>query len=514
VKSFCDTVVRWGLIPLLLFTPFAFGSVERWAQAITGWGIAILVLTFLLGRLWEHAPRQIASRLATGLDLPLALLVALVALQTVPLPSPLLRLLSPGAAQLGTLPDMALSIADVGGPPVPGLQEQLAPLSSRALRPISVEPYETFDRLVLLVSFVCLFYLIVGWCDRREHAFWLASVLTAIAALVAVIGLAQSFTWNERVLWFRRAPSSSYAFGPFINHNHFAAYVELIIPMAISLGLLLLERQSGTGVAPVHPAGTPSRFARADDPGGAWSRASSQAGLVLFAAVILVVSLFYSLSRGGILSAVLSGAVLLALSWKRLRSRRTAWALVVGLPATVLVIMGWIGVGIVRDRFVTQVGIENEASFRSRAVVWRAAAQHFPEFLWVGAGLGAFEDSFSPYTPPGSWARWDKAHNDYIQAAWELGLAGCALLAWAGIVFSRRYGWPALRQRGESVDFVRTGTALGLLSIALHSAVDFNLQIGANGALFAILAGMLVSMTRLSSAPPATATVAPGGGHD
>jgi O-antigen ligase len=252
----------------------------------------------------------------------------------------------------------------------------------------------------------------------------------------------------------------------------------------------------------VHPAGTPSRFARADDPGGAWSRASSQAGLVLFAAVILVVSLFYSLSRGGILSAVLSGAVLLALSWKRLRSRRTAWALVVGLPATVLVIMGWIGVGIVRDRFVTQVGIENEASFRSRAVVWRAAAQHFPEFLWVGAGLGAFEDSFSPYTPPGSWARWDKAHNDYVQGAWEVGLVGMALFGWLASVYATRYGWPALRSRGEPLDLFRAGVALGLLSIALHSAVDFSLQIPAIGVLFSVCAGMLVALTRLSHEAP------------
>ena len=514
MRNACDGVVRWGLAALLVFTPFAFGTVERWSQALMEWAIALLVLTFALGRLWEPQPTGGPGRIATGLELPLALTVALVGFQLMPLPPALLRLVSPGAAERGTLPDLAQAIGEAGGRPAPDLAARTAALQPALARPISLNPEETRDRLVMLLAFAGLFYLITRWCDRRERAFWLAGVLTIVGAFVSAVGLVQSFTWNERVLWFRRAPSSSYAFGPFVNHNHFAGYVEMIIPVAIGLGLVLLERQGRTPREGALPAGLPTGFARAADADAAWNTASSQAALALFAAVILVVALFFSLSRGGILSVLLSGSLLLALSWRRLRSRRTAWALVVGLPAAVIAIVAWIGAGVIRDRFTTEAGVTNEASFRSRAVVWSAAARHGGEFLWAGAGLGAFEDSFSPYTPAGSWARWDKAHNDYLQAAWEMGLAGCVLIAWAGVVFSRRYGWPALRQRGEAIDFVRSGAALGLLSIALHSAVDFNLQIGANGALFAILAGMLVSLTRLSVTLPATASAAAGAGDD
>jgi hypothetical protein len=514
MRQACDAVVRWGLAALLLFTPFAFGTVERWSQALMEWGIALLVLAFALGRSWEPQSGDPPGRTRTGLELPIALAIALVAFQLVPLPPALLRVLSPGAAANGTLPDLGKAIAEAGGSPPSDLAERTAALQPAPARPISVSPEETRDRLVMLIALVALFYLTAAWCDRVERAYWLAGVLTLIGALVSAVGLVQSFTWNERVLWFRRAPSSSYAFGPFVNHNHFAGFVEMIIPVAIGLGLSLFERRGRTSGETAMPAGRSSGFGGTLHEGEAWSAASSQAGLALFAAVILVVALFFSLSRGGILSFLLSGSLLLALSWRRLRSRRAAWALVIGLPAAVLAIVAWIGAGIIRDRFTTEAGVTNEASFRARAMVWSAAVRHGSEFLWVGAGLGAFEDSFSPYTPAGSWARWDKAHNDYLQAAWEVGLAGCALLAWAGVVFSRRYGWPALRQPGESVDFVRAGTALGLLSMALHSAVDFNLQIGANGALFAILAGMLVSLTRLSSAPGATAGVPPEGVHD
>jgi hypothetical protein len=497
VKTWCDAIVRWGLVALAVFTPFAFGSVERWAQAILCGGIALLLLTFLLGLLWEEPLRRTAAWFATGLEVPLLLLVALVAFQLVPLPASLLRIVSPGSARVRTLPDLTRAVAEVGGPAAPDLHETVAALQGPAFRPVSVTPSETFDHLVLLVSLVALFYLILAWCDRRERACWMAGMLTVVGALVAVIGLVQSFTWNERVLWFRRAPASSYAFGPFVNHNHFAAYVEMILPVAIGLGLFLLERRDSSGGS-VRPSGTPSGIVRAGDPEGERTRASSQAALVFFGAVILAVSLFYSLSRGGILSAVLSGSVLLVLSWRRLRSRRAAWALVAGLPALVLLFMGWIGIGIVKERFEAPEGVENEASYRSRAVIWSAAVRHLPEYLWVGAGLGAFEESFSPYAPPGSWARWDKAHNDYVQGAWEVGLLGVALFVWLAVLAVRRYGWPALKNRGEPLDLLRTGVALGILSVALHSAFDFSLQIPADGALFAVMVGLLVAFTRLS----------------
>ena len=58
----------------------------------------------------------------------------------------------------------------------------------------------------------------------------------------------------------------------------------------------------------------------------------------------------------------------------------------------------------------------------------------------------------------------------------------------------RRYWWPAQRSRGHPLDLFRVTLAVSLLSIALHSLVDFNLQIGSNGFLCAVLAGALVAL--------------------
>jgi hypothetical protein len=51
-----------------------------------------------------------------------------------------------------------------------------------------------------------------------------------------------------------------------------------------------------------------------------------------------------------------------------------------------------------------------------------------------------------------------------------------------------------MRSRDHPFDLLRLGIAVSLTSIALHATVDFNLQIGSNGFLFALLSGLLVAL--------------------
>ena len=64
--------------------------------------------------------------------------------------------------------------------------------------------------------------------------------------------------------------------------------------------------------------------------------------------------------------------------------------------------------------------------------------------------------------------------------------------------FVTRFWWPSLQVRGHPLDFFRLAVGAALLSMALHSIVDFNLQIGSNGFLFALLAGLLVALQRMT----------------
>ena len=475
VANFCDQVLRWGLVSLVVFTPFAFGTVEPWAIAIMEWGIWTLVLIGLLragvGE-GEVAPR---SHARTGLEIPVGLFVVFCALQLVPLPLAWLRSVSPRAADMYATTDVAAALPD-GPVRVAGESDPLLKPPIPAHRPISVNPGVTWSQLLLVVSFAALYGLVAWWSRPIGRSRFLLVVVSMTGFAVSLFGLVQFLTWNGRIFWFRRIPSTA-AFGPFVNHNHFAGYVGMIIPVALCIALYAVERREVARN-------------RDDLASEAWGRAL----LALFGVALMVVALFFSLSRGGILSSALGGLVLFVLASRRLGSRLLTWTVAGLLLSVAVAFIGWIGADVVSEQMGTYKTIESEASFRYRTTVWRTMVENVGPFLATGSGLGTFEDSFAPFTPPGASRRWDRAHNDYLQLLWETGIPGALMFLIAAGIFFKRNWWPALRTHDSSQSLFRLGVAIALLTIALHSIVDFNLQIGANGFLFAVLAGVLAGM--------------------
>jgi O-antigen ligase len=463
------------LVALIAFTPLAFGTVEPWAIALMQWGIVSLVLVFVLGRLWAFGPRLREGAQRTGLELPIGLFIVFCLLQTVPLPLPWLAGLSPGSARMYQAVGLRGWAATEGVEPARAtMSDPLLEMEPPSRRPVSVHPGKTLARTGLLGALSLLFFLVVWWCDRESRILCLLKAVTVVGSLVAGLGLLQYLTWNGKIYWVRRVPPAA-AFGPFVNHNHFAGYVEMVIPVAISLVFYLVETRRRPG---------------AGDDEGRWGKA----GLTLFATVLLVVSLVLCMSRGGILSMLVSGLVLFTVIWRRIASMALKWSIAVALPLLATSLLVWIGADVVKEGLASYSTLGREASFRLRLVVWEHMARNIADFRWVGSGLGTFEESFASVVPAGSASRWDKAHNDYLQLLWETGLVGGAIVLAGTGVFLRRYWWPALTSSGHSLDLFRVGTCIALLSIALHSLVDFNLQIGANGFLFVLLAGVLVAL--------------------
>ncbi len=492
--TLANGAVKWGLVALIIFTPLAFGTVEQWSLALMEWGIATLAVLHVLGGLWGSGYSRRGRDGRTGLEVAALLFLGVCAVQIIPIPLGWLRVISPESARMYT-PIAPPTFAD-------GIQADAAqdlhdePVLNPSMpgrRPISIRPGETRSRLLLVGSLAALFFLMAAWVDRGERAVFVIATVTTVGFLVALHGLVQFLTWNGRIYWIRKVPPSS-PFGPFVNHNHFAGYVEMVIPVAIALTFYLVALRSRDRLARPSNDGAPwSPWGRSE---GRWER-WGQAGLALFAAVILIVSLIFSLSRGGILSTCVSGLILFAVIRRRVPSRLLAWSVAGSLLLVVALLVALIGADIIADKVRMSQDLPSEASFRSRLIVWDGVVRNLPGVLWMGAGLGTFEDSFAPHTPPGSSTRWDKAHNDYLQFLWETGLVGGLILLVCGVRFGRRYWWPALRSRDHPLDLLRVGVAVSLLSLALHSLVDFNLQIGANGFLCALLGGLLVGLDRV-----------------
>lgn len=498
----CQATVRWGLVALIAFTPLAFGTVEPWSIALMEWGVVTLLLIALMGHYWQAPEGRSPFHRFSGLEAPMFLFIGFCLLQTVPIPVSWLSAIAPGSARLYSAPDLGTVAAEQW----PGVEfekdDRLLEPAMATRRPVSLRPDLTRDRIRLLFAFACLFVLTVSWARDAQRVVFLLAAITVVGCVVGTQGLVQYLTWNGHIYWVRKVPPAS-SFGPFVNHNHFAGYVEMIIPVAIALGFYLFEIQRRQP-AP-RPGGLDVREWLSEE--GVSRTGPSQGALVLFGAVLLVATLFFSRSRGGILSTLASGAVLFTLLWRRTEGRMLRWVVMLGVPVVAAALVVWIGGGAILERFSELEEPTNEASILSRATVWRAVVEHLPEFAWVGSGLGSFEHSFAPFTPPGSASRWDKAHNDYLQIAWETGAVGSALVVAGLLVFVRRYWMAAVRSRARRLDVLRIGIATSLLSMALHSVIDFNLQIGANGFLFVMLCALLVS---LHQSPDGEAGPVPG----
>src|ERR1043166_7116578 len=102
MSTWCDRIVTGGLLLLIVFTPFAFGSVHPLAYLAMEATIFLLVVVWMI-RLVRGQRSDVRGQSEiqnpqseiVSLALPLALFFGLVLFQLVPLPPSLLRVLSP-----------------------------------------------------------------------------------------------------------------------------------------------------------------------------------------------------------------------------------------------------------------------------------------------------------------------------------------------------------------------------------------------------------------------------------
>lgn len=318
----------------------------------------------------------------------------------------------------------------------------------------------------------------------------LVRFLVVFGSVVAVFGIIQYLTWNGNLYWLKPAGGASKGIiGPFLNHNHFAGMMELIIPLAVAQLL--------------------------------FSNNVRERILYGFAAAIMTIAAIASLSRGGMIS--LCGGLLFiaaACMFYSIRRRkylqpnarqkgkiiepRAKWSFLSNQGAIILVIgaalFGTILIGAkpVSDRLLNNnILSENEKAESlesSRIWIWRNSAKLFINHPVSGVGLGAFETVYPQYSE-GRKSRMivDRAHNDYLQVLTDTGIIGGAIALW----FICTVLWAIAR--GLSLrDPWRASLSIGIggaiVSLMIHSFFDFNLQIPAIALLFLVLLAVLINL--------------------
>src|SRR5215471_14339044 len=270
---------------------------------------------------------------------------------------------------------------------------------------LTASRYYTRSDLQLLALYTIVVFLMSQAYSRTSHWRGFVWFLMTLGFFVSIFAILQHLTFNGKLYWFRTMRFGGIPYGPYVNRNHFAGFAELVIPVALVplvLGKVRRERLFLVG---------------------------------LFALVPLV-ALLLSASRGGIISFIVQMVVLsLLLLVRKIRSRHVLAGGLVVLCAVMAV--SWIGVQQVLQRFS---GIQTmEVTGSKRAAMREGTWRLFLDHPLLGTGLGTLEMVFPPYDSLYDGKVVNHAHNDYLEALAETGVVGglcCALFLGFIVLYS------------------------------------------------------------------------------
>jgi len=471
-----DKLLEKGVLVLIVFTPLAFGTVQKWSVSLLEICAFLLLALLLLKQLMvaqPPAPSHFEIRTARILKTICLLFTGLVLLQLLPLPLPLLKMISPASQYVHTT---------LGG------------ATTDAWRTISISPYATRQDLLLLLSYAAIFSIIVLHYRTRKQVETLVTAILVMGGLLVLIAILQKAFWNGRIFWFypvdEYLASGSGIWGPYINRNHFAGYLEMLIPLA--LGMLLFVAPTSHSL-PGTPMGIRiSRFLE--------NQKTPQAAAWFLLVLVMTAAVFATLCRGGIAALAIAFCffVLITRNRRSLRSRSLLLAMVAFVLAVVVVFASWDSL---EDRFEAL-----DTGHVGRLNVWKDSLGIVKDFPLLGSGLGTFDPVFRRYQTTETRAIYDHAHNDYVELLTDTGSLGLVLAVTAAAVFLIALYRRWRRWRGMYAKCIGAGGLSSCCVMGVHSVTDFNLHIPANALLLTIIAALTYAVLFNLSDEPAEAT--------
>ena len=318
--------LRASLFALLIFTPLARGSVQPWAITVIEMVTLLALTLFLVEKClaWEW------KWIKTPLDKPIIALII-------------------------------LSIAAI----IFSLHKQ-----------ISIRSFTLFS------AYLVIFYLIINTVRTRSQFRQLIYVIISVGVFLALFGLFKNFGANPFPWWdYTDLGDPGCLVSTFGNRNHLAGYLEMSIPLLLSLFLL--------GFRP------PIAF------------------ILGYLSLLLLVALMLSLSRGGWVSTLMSLAFMAVALLSSRHFIRKKLLIILMTGSLLLALIALVSTPVV-ERVKTTMEKKEETSFHSRVAAWGGVMEMISDYPLTGIGPGVFESAFTQYQPPGFKSRFTKAHNDYL----------------------------------------------------------------------------------------------------
>jgi len=345
---------------------------------------------------------------------------------------------------------------------------------------IAVDPIAARHHLLRLISYAAVFWIAMRAAADRRRARRLVTAIALFSTALAIYGLATAVVgWNP--ITAVAGGSAGPVTASFVNRNSYATYAAFGLLANLAAWILVMEGDRIGDAAKTTRQFVRDLLASLGRRGWPFAVGALICGLAIAAgqsragagaAVIGVFALFVAYGRSGGLKA------------------RVAF---VGVAVGVVVVVATSAGGLT-ERLLTSSAEE------ARFVAYPRILEAIAERPWLGYGLGGFEDGFRAYVPlAAATAEWDLAHSSYLENIFELGVPAAAVFyAVLLLIVVRLARGVAERRR----DRILPAFALACTAVAaVHSLVDFSLQMPASAALFAFVLGLGWAQSFRSSSP-------------
>jgi O-antigen ligase len=323
---------------------------------------------------------------------------------------------------------------------------------------IAFDSEQQWTALMRLLTYAGVFVLAAALGSHASAARRLLAAIVIVATLMTLYSMAAEVINGQTrftglSLW---TPFEPYFSGTFVNSNNYADYAGLS-----TMAALVLAFRPG------------SQQEQRDSWSQRWRRRlavlSGMGGLWFALAIVLFFGVLLSGSRAGSVSLALALMTMTAFYARGVT--RTAFVLLVPLAILAMAVLTPGGERLVEKsaHFVSQ-GAERDALYQ----VTLGAIALRPMIGW---GMNSFEEVYGVFQPVWLFGNYDKAHNTYLELAFDLGVPAASALVLAVIWIAWRCAI-GFGTRGRDRELAGLGV-FGTVLVGFHSLFDFGLQIPA-----------------------------------
>lgn len=446
----------------LAVLPLPFGSIIEEARTLliaVPLGICVAAAAIRLYATRDRTNTAHPTRAGMIFGYGALAMLAFTALQLVPLPRGVLQAVSPESHAIWS---GASRLAAMAG------------ATPRASWPITIDPQATvlelFRMAALFATLTIAGLLIRNHARRRTLA-----IVLCIAAMFEVLYGVREAALERYAIWgwvnkliFNRVT------GTFVNPNHYAHYLAIVLPLALFIIAVRWHRAGSTEL----PFGRRLMILL--------ESSAVTVGFSLIAALSCVAGVLLAQSRGALLALA---AGLLAVA-AYLPGRRTARVALAGAAGAVVLLALTLFLG--PERTVSRF-IGSESSLVGRRIGLETAARVWSRFSIAGSGAGTFERVVFLEQSEDTGRSYHHVHNDYAEIAATTGTIGfvIAMVGLLGgyVALVRMTFGPGTREITWSRRAFQAAALASLTIAMVHALFDFNFYIPANPATLAAIVG-------------------------